>query len=328
MKQNNSKNVLLGIFVILGITIFVIAVYFIGNTQNLFGNSTRITSVFTNVNGLQLGNNIRYAGVNVGTVKGIKILNDTAIAVDFFINEETVSLIKKNSVASISSDGLVGSMIVNIIPGSGPSNETVREGDTIRSLNQKAPSEMLNTLSTTNENAALLTADLLKITGAITKGEGLVGGLIMDPEMATDFKQSIANLETTSNSALITINKLNNLLSQVNYEESVAGVLLSDKESAGQVKGIIGRFEEASQKMDRITSNLEDFTLNLNQGDGALNLVTQDTTFKNNLDTTLKNVEEASERFNENMEALKQNFLFRGYFRKQEREMRRLEKDN
>ncbi len=62
MKQNNSKNVMLGIFVILGITIFIIAVYFIGNTQNLFGKSTKITSVFTNVNGLQLGNNIRYAG--------------------------------------------------------------------------------------------------------------------------------------------------------------------------------------------------------------------------------------------------------------------------
>ncbi len=244
-----------------------------------------------------------------------------------FINEETVSLIKKNSVANISSDGLVGSMIVNIVPGSPPSIEMIKEGDTIRSMNQKATSDMLNTLSTTNENAALLTTDLLKITTAITSGEGLVGELIMDKEMASDFKKSIANLETTSNSALTTINRLNNLLSQVNYEESVAGVLLSDKESAGQVKGIIGRFEEASQKMDRITSNLEDFTTNLNEGDGALNLVTQDTTFKNNLDTTLKNVEEASESFNENMEALKQNFLFRGYFRKQERELRRLERN-
>ncbi|HSP40283.1 MAG TPA: MlaD family protein [Gillisia sp.] len=328
MKQNTSKNVMLGIFVILGITIFVIAVYFIGNTQNLFGKSTRITSVFTNVNGLQLGNNVRYAGVNVGTVKGIKIVNDTAIAVDMFINEETVALIKRNSVANISSDGLVGSMIVNIIPGKEASNEMVRQGDTIRSITQKATADMLNTLNTTNENAALLTADLLKITAAINSGEGLVGELIMDKDMASDFKKSIANLETTSNSALRTINRLNNLLSQVNYEESVAGVLLSDRESAGQVEGIIDRFEEASEQIHRITTNLEEFTINLKQSDGALNLVTQDVEFRNNLDTTLKNVEEASERFNENMEALKNNFLFRGYFRKLEREQRRLERDN
>jgi phospholipid/cholesterol/gamma-HCH transport system substrate-binding protein len=328
MKQNHSKNAMLGIFVILGIAIFVIAVYFIGNTQNLFGKSTRITTVFSNVNGLQLGNNVRYAGVNVGTVKGIKILNDTAIAVDMFINEETIGLIKRNSVANISSDGLVGSMIVNIIPARDPSAEMVREGDTIRSITQKATADMLNTLNTTNENAALLTADLLVITSAITRGEGLVGELVMDKEMASDFKKSIANLETTSNSALMTITRLNNLLSQVNYEESVAGVLLSDRESAGQVEGIIDRFEEASQQIHRITTNLEEFTVNLKQGDGALDLVTQDVEFRNNLDTTLKNVEEASERFNENMEALKNNFLFRGYFRKQERELRRLERNN
>jgi len=328
MKQNTSKHAMLGIFVILGLTIFVIAVYFIGNTQNLFGKSTKITSVFTHVNGLQLGNNVRYAGVNVGTVKGIKIINDTSIAVDMFINEETVSLIKKNSLANISSDGLVGSMIVNIVPGRAQGAGSIREGDTLNSVNPKGTAEMLNTLSTTNENAALLTADLLKITAAITSGEGLVGELIMDKEMATDFKKSIANLETTSNSALLTINRLNNLLSQVNYEESVAGVLLSDKESAGQVKGIIGRFEEASQKLNRITTNLEDFSKDITQGEGAVDLVTQDKEFRNNLDNTLKNVEEASAKFNENMEALKQNFLFRGYFRKQEREQRRLENKN
>lgn len=328
MKQNTSKHAMLGIFVILGLTIFVIAVYFIGNTQNLFGKSTRITSVFTNVNGLQLGNNVRYAGVNVGTVKGIKIVNDTSIAVDMFINQETVPLIKRNSVANISSDGLVGSMIVNIVPGRVPGSAVIKQGDTLASLNPKGTSEMLNTLSTTNENAALLTADLLKITAAITSGEGLVGELIMDKDMASDFKKSIANLETTSNSALTTINRLNNLLSQVNYEESVAGVLLSDKESAGQVKGIIGRFEEASQQLNRITTNMEDFSIELKEGEGAVNLVTQDTAFRNNLDSTLKNVEEASEKFNENMEALKNNFLFRGYFRKQAREQRRLENNN
>ena len=327
MKKNTSKNVMLGIFVILGITIFVIAVYFIGNTQNLFGKSTRITSVFSNVNGLQLGNNVRYSGVNVGTVKGIKILNDTAIAVNMFINEETISLIKRNSIASISSDGLVGSMIVNIVPGESHSNAMVREGDTIRSINPKDTAEMLNTLNTTNENVAVLTDDLLKITHAITNGEGLLGELVMDKEIASDFKKSIANLEATSNSALNTVNKLNNLLSKVNYEESVAGVLLSDKESAGQVEGIIDRFEEASKQIQRITNNLEEFTTDLKQGDGALNLVTQDTEFKNNLDTTLKNVEEASERFNENMEALKHNILFRGYFRRLEREQSRLDKE-
>ena len=59
MAKNTRSNVLLGIFVIIGIIIFVLGVYFIGERQNLFGKTTRIHSVFKNVSGLQLGNNVR-----------------------------------------------------------------------------------------------------------------------------------------------------------------------------------------------------------------------------------------------------------------------------
>ncbi|CAN5181642.1 hypothetical protein BH23BAC2_BH23BAC2_09970 [soil metagenome] len=328
MKNNTGQNVKLGIFVIIGLVIFLAAVYFIGNTQNLFGRSTRVVSVFKNVNGLQLGNNVRYAGVNVGTVKGIKIINDTSIVVDMFIQEETLPLINRNSHAHISSDGLVGSMIVSIIPGKGSASGIIKEGDTILSISQPATADMLNTLSQTNENAALLTADLLKITAAIRNGEGLVGELLLDKEMATDFKQSISNLNATSKTAAQTLNRLNKLLIKTENEESIAGLLLSDQESAGKVKEMIDSFQESTRQLNRITSNLEEFTTDLKQNEGALNLLMEDAEFKNSLDTTLKNVEEASARFNENMEALKDNFLFRGYFRKQEREQRKLDRQN
>ena len=83
MKNSNTQNLRLGIFVILGIAIFVAAIYFIGNRQNLFGNNSVIISVFKDVSGLQRGNNVRFAGVNVGTVKDIEIINDTSIAVEY-----------------------------------------------------------------------------------------------------------------------------------------------------------------------------------------------------------------------------------------------------
>ncbi|MFO8145845.1 MAG: MlaD family protein [Gillisia sp.] len=323
MRKNTSQNVLLGIFVVIGIILFSLGVYFIGSKQNLFGESIRINSVFKNVSGLQLGNNVRFSGVNVGTVREITILNDTAINVNMAIDNKTAGLIRKSSLATIGSDGLVGSMIVNILPGDNMGSEVVKSGDTIESISKIATADMLTTLNTTNENAALLTADLLKITNAINNGEGLLGTLLKDEELVTDIKLSITNLQKTSEAGSRSIVKLNNILSQINFKESAAGVLLSDTVFKGKIENIITNLEISSREIDSISRNLMEFSVNLKDGEGAINYLMQDTTFVNNLDNAIRNTEEGSEKFDEVMEAVKQSFLFRGYFRKQERREQR-----
>lgn len=320
MKNANSRNLKLGIFVVAGLITFTLAVYYIGNRKNLFGKSTTISSVFKNVNGLQQGNNVRYSGVNVGTVKAITIMNDTSICVDMLISENTIGLIKKNSLATINSDGLVGSMIVNILPGEEGNGARVKPGDTIASLSKIATADMLATLNTTNENAALLTADLLKITKSINEGEGVLGSLIKDREMADDFRKSLANLEKTTAAATQTINRLNKIVSSINYENSMAGMIFSDTTNAKKLVEIIDNLEQSSTQIQEMTGNLNDFSEDIQQGEGALNYVINDTSFVNKLDATLNNAEEASRKFSENMEALKHNFLFRGYFRRMERQ--------
>jgi len=320
MRKTNSQNLRLGIFVVVGILIFILAVYYIGNKQNLFGNTTEITSVFKNVNGLQPGNNVRFSGVNVGTVKGITIVNDTAIVVDMTIQNKVMALIKRNSLATISSDGLVGSMIVNIVPGDYIGEAPVQAGDTLHSISKIATADMLNTLNTTNENAALLTADLLRITTAINKGEGLMGALIKDEKMATEIKQSISNIQGASRSALQTVNKLNKIISDIDLDNSVAGVVLKDTTSAKNVSYFIESLKGSAEDIQEITTNLNAFSNELKNNEGVLNFVMKDTTFVKNLDQSMKNIEKASKKLDENMEALKHNFLFRGYFRKLERQ--------
>ena len=88
MKQSNSQKFNLGLFVIISILILVVALYFVGNRQNLFGSTFRISAVFNNVSGLQLGNNVRYSGINVGTVKNIVMISDSVICVDMIIEEK------------------------------------------------------------------------------------------------------------------------------------------------------------------------------------------------------------------------------------------------
>lgn len=325
MKKDTSQNIKLGIFVIIGSILLVLTVYFIGSKKDLFQNTSKISSVFKNVSGLQIGNNVRLSGVNVGTVRGIKILTDTAIVVDMFIDDNTLHLIKKNSIATIISDGLVGSMMVDIRPGKEPSDEIVKPGDTIQSVSRIPTSEMLNTLRTTNKNAALLTDDLLKITNAINNGEGLMGALLKDDKLTENIKHTFSNLEQTSKNTNRAINRLNKILDDVNLKEGVAGVLLSDTTAANNMRGIFVSLGTAAQDIDSMTSNLNQFSADLNNSQGPLNFVLNDTTFVKNLDSTIQNSEDATEKFNEVMDALKQSFLFRGYFRRLERQKEKQE---
>lgn len=328
MKSNSGQNLKLGILIVSGLIIFTLGVFFIGNKQNMFGDSILVSSVFKNVNGLQKGNNVRYSGVNVGTVKEIKFLNDTAISVDMLINRETGSIIKHSSLATINTDGLVGSMVLNILPTDNAPSRTIKEGDTLESISQVATADMLNTLNKTNENAALLTEDLLKITNSINAGEGVLGDLLKDENLAKNIQQSAENLNNTTSSANITIKKLNGLLNSVDYENSVAGLLLSDTTAKKSFSTIIENLQATSSQIKTISSDLNEFSTSLNSEKGALNYVLKDTGFVKHLDQSMENIEEASFRFNQNMEALQHNILFRGYFRKKAREKARLEQEN
>ncbi len=320
MKNSNAQNFSLGLMIIFGLLIFVAAVYFIGNRQNLFGNNPRVSSVFKSVNGLQVGNNVRYAGVNVGTVRDITIINDTSIVVDFIIKEKTMKLIRKNSMATISSDGLVGSMIVNLVAGDGEDSRRIDPGDTLESISKVATADMLTTLNTTNENAALLTADLLKITAAINEGEGTLGVLLKDKQMANDIKESMTELRHTAQEASKTVGRLDGLLSSINFENSLAGALLTeDSISAQKVGKVIESLENSAIEIEQMTTNLNRFSNTLRNNEGVLNYILTDSTFVNNLDATLENAEAASKKFDENMKALQHNILFRGYFKKKAR---------
>ena len=325
MKQSNSQKLNLGLFVILSTIILIAALYFVGNRQNLFGKTFRISAVFNNVNGLQPGNNIRYSGINIGTVKNIFMINDTTIVVDMIVEDKFLKHLKKNAVAAIGSDGLVGSMVINIAPHKNISIPLI-PGDTIKSYSKISTTDMLETLNTTNDNAALLISDFLKITTAINQGKGTLGMLITDPETASNVKQTVENLKKSSEDASKTIREVKNIVMAINYDESLAAVLLSDTISASKLRSIITNLDKTSVEIDSMFYNLNSLISNVKNGDGALNYIVNDTILVKNIDETVKNIKEGSNRLNENLEALKHNFLFRRYFKRQERQKLREEK--
>lgn len=194
MAKSTAQKIKVGIFVVVGTVLLVGTLYYIGKRQNIFGNNIQLHAVFKNVNGLQIGNNVRYSGINIGTINEIEMTKIGSITIQMSVDKKTAEFIKKDAIASIGSDGLVGSMVLNITPGEDQHAKVVVSGDYIQSHNGVSTEEMMNTLNKTNENAALLSEDLLKITHQILKGEGTIGLLISDTEMAQNVKLTIAKL--------------------------------------------------------------------------------------------------------------------------------------
>lgn len=324
MEKTASEKIRLAFFVILGLIIFVVTVYFIGSKQKMFGKTDHLVAVFDNVNGLQLGNNVRYSGINVGTVNGIEMVNDTTINVDMIIDKSIFPHIKKNAIATIGSDGLVGSMIINIMPGIG-NQPQIEPGDEIRSLSRVRTDDLLNTFSVTNKNAALLTADLLKITKEITLGKGTVGILVNDSIMASDLKQTMNYLKITTKGAASTVGSLNEIIASLGDKNSVIGVL-NDPTVANKLKGIINNLDQSSNEINKVVANLNETILNIKNGKGAINYLSNDPNLVNKIDSTMTNINQASIKLNEDLEALKSNFLFRGYFKEQEKAKKKAKK--
>ncbi|WP_369752245.1 MlaD family protein [Flavobacterium sp. WC2409] len=317
MEKTTSQKIRLGLFVIIGLILFVLAIYFIGDKQKMFGKTNHLETIFTNVNGLQLGNNVRFSGVNVGTVRGIEMVNDSNIKVDMIIDKTIFRHIKKDAIATIGSDGLVGSMVINILPGKGKLPPVV-PGDVIESLNRIRTDDLLNTFSKTNKNAALLTENLLEITTEINKGKGTVGLLINDIEVANDLKETIHYLKISGKQTSESITNLNKIITSLNNKNNVIGVL-KDTAVANNIKTIINNLDQSSSEINKVVDNLNKTILNIKDGKGAINYLSNDPRLVKKIDSTMTNINEASIRLNENLEALKHNFLFRGYFRKQER---------
>jgi len=330
MKITDTQKAKLGMFVMLTALLLIVSLYLIGKKQNLFGDSFKITAVFHNVSGLKLGNNVRYAGINVGTVKEIMMVDDSTICVDMVIEENIRKHMKENAYAVIGSDGLVGSMVVNIFPGDGK-GQVLQQGDTIKSLRKKSSADMMSTLSITNDNVAELSQELLKITRSINEGKGTLGLLVNDQAMGSDLKETIGNLKDASKNASKVIDEINEVVSSVDNQDNLLNVLLKDSVAAQQFRSVMANLEQSSEDINLVINNLNDVILSVKEGEGTFNYLVSDTILVQDIDETVKNIKEGSVLLNENLEALRHNTFFKGYFKKQEKarlkEEKRLQKE-
>ncbi|WP_343691376.1 MlaD family protein [Chitinophaga sp.] len=229
MHDKTSQKVKVGIFTSVTILLLLVGVFLIGRNKNMFRSTFTLYGTFKNVGGLQVGNNIRFVGIDVGTVENIDILSDSTARVTLRVQKKVQPFIKKGAIANITSDGLMGDKLVAISSGAN-SNVPVKDGETIEAVDPLQFDKVLDRISGVATNAEVITGQLAGIATQVNQGKGSIGRLLYSDSMANDLE---------------------------------------------------GTVNEAKK--------------------------------------TMKAVHKGSEGFSENMEALKHNFLLRGYFRKKEK---------
>jgi len=198
MDNHSPKfKVRLGLFVIGGLALFVLAIFIIGKQKNLFNPVFKLTTTFYNVSGLQVGNNIRFSGINVGTVDNISIVNDSTVRVDMLIRQEIKQFIKSDCVVAIGSEGLIGDRLLIITQGSADAH-LARAGEELASVEPVETDAIMESVQITAANAEIITEQLAEIMFKINSGEGTLGRMIQDTTIAKNLDQTILNLKKGS----------------------------------------------------------------------------------------------------------------------------------
>ena len=195
--QNNSYKIKLGLFVSLGILFLIAIIFLIGSQQNLFSSEINITTKFKNASGLQVGSSVRFSGITVGTVDNVEIINDSTVQVDLSIKSDVKKFIKKDSKASIGSEGVIGDKLLTISQGSTKSKE-IQDGDIIKSFEPIEMDDIMASVKVTAENAEVITDELAMLLTDVNDGQGTLGKLMNDEEMAKDLEKTMENLRKSS----------------------------------------------------------------------------------------------------------------------------------
>lgn len=322
MAKRTVNNVKLGIFVLAGLLFLVFLLYMIGKNRNMFGNTYVLKARFENVQGLVSGNNVRFSGIQAGTVKKVKILNDTTIEVTMLIETKMKPIIRKNAIVSIGTDGLVGNKVVNIAPSKEPSPLAVEE-DILASKKAVNTDEMLQTLYKTNNNIAVIATELKSTIQRVNSSSAL-WTLINDNSVPQDVRMAVANIRTATGKAGNMVDNLNEIVSNVKSGKGSIGSLLNDtafalnlNEAVLKIKSVGDEADALAGEINKVIAGLQQ---DLNNGKGAANALLKDSLMVVKLNASLDNIQKGTDGFNQNMEALKRNILFRGYFKKLEKQ--------
>ncbi len=198
MNISAAQKIKTGLLVLASILLLTFLVIVIGRNRKLFGRSFFIYANFKNISGTREGNFVRFAGINVGTVNDINLINDSTVQVRLSLDKKVQQHIRRNAIATIGSDGLMGDKLITIH--AGPYDSTlppIRNGETIQSTDPIDADKVLNNLSRITANGDSITAGLSAIINKINNGNGAFGKVLTDEHFAKKLEGTIDKASET-----------------------------------------------------------------------------------------------------------------------------------
>ncbi|AKD55210.1 MlaD family protein [Spirosoma radiotolerans] len=332
--ESNKRSIVVGIFVLVGIAIFVAGVFVLGGQQKRFTKSIKLMAVFKDVGGLKVGNNVWFSGVKIGTVKRISFYGNAQVEVDMSIEQSSQQYIRKDADATISSDGLIGNKIV-VITGGTTKHPEVEDGDRIKTSAALSSDQIMATLQENNNNLLKVTNDFKELVGNLRRGKGTVGAVLTDSLVAENFKKAMRNLERASDNTVKVTGSVSQFAAKLNTKGTLANELVTDttvfrrlSRSAAQLEKAAGSANQTVGTLSQTSTNLNRASEKLNNTNSPLGVLLTDQETATNLRTTLRNLSQGTVLLNQDLKAAQSNFLLRGFFKKQAKEAAKKKADS
>ncbi|MCW3119401.1 MAG: hypothetical protein JWM28_3483 [Chitinophagaceae bacterium] len=250
MNITSSQKIKTGSFVLVSLILLFLIIFVIGKQKKLFGRSFSVYTNFKNIAGTREGNFVRFAGINIGTVANIALINDTTVRLLLSLDKSVQPHLKKDAIATIGSDGLMGDKLIILHAGSGGNSApALKNGETLGSVDPVDVDRIMNNLSRVSANAEAITSGLSLIVEKINHGEGSIGRMMTDDKIAR-------KLEGTLERASETVTSIKNTASKVddNMEAAKSSILLRGyfrKKERKRIKDSIDNAEKKIQPLKK-----------------------------------------------------------------------------
>ena len=302
--MQRSRLAAVGAFVLGGILLFAAGLFLIGDRRMLFTDTIEVYAEFREVAALDNGAKVRVAGVDAGEVEEIRVPPGPSgrFRVRMRVRSDLHPLIRLDSVASIQNDGLVGNKFVQIETGTDASAQ-VQNGGTIQS---REPFELTDLMEAMNDTIATVNTIL-----AETK-KNVDAALTSVQVTAKDAQALMADMgkevRTILDSAQRVSADLTVVMGNVKAGRGTVGKLLTDDALYASVRSIAADAEKAVATVRQASEEARDAIADFRGGDGPMRGLAGDA------QQTLQAARDAMQDLAETTEALKHNFLFRGFF--------------
>ena len=301
MENSKKRTIRLGLLVTSGLLVFILAIYYLGVKQNLFTNKMTVLSYLHDAAGLVEGNKIRYAGVNVGTVFSVQIVSDTTVLVEMSIDKKIREFIRKDSKVAIGQEGIMGSKILLIHPGT-PGTELIEEHDTLKSIRALTIDDLLRDAKKVIENSRIVSENLTEITHKINHGEGDLAVLLNE-------KTITPRIEEISRQLMIVSQSANEVIQKINQGEGDLWRLVNDTLITSNAVNLLDDFDQVSVQLTLLLGQAQLFANELNNGNGLAQKLAYDTTMITQVDSTIANLNEGIEEIEKTAQVIRESWL-------------------